>query len=178
MRFLVFMIPAGYQFKNGKQQEFKPEPGRMLKMMQAMGKFNDEVTKAFGLLGLDGLSPLAKGARLSFAGGKPTLTDGPAVEPKEVVGGYWLVEAKSKQEVVDLWKRCPAEDGDVIEIRQIADMSDFPAEVRDALKEQGAPSTGSGLAGSKGQGAQKKATNVESKGPFRKSRATRTKEQD
>lgn len=147
------MIPAGYQPKNGKQQEFKPEPARMLKMMQAMGKFNDEVKKAFGLIGIDGLAPLAKGARLAFAGGKPTVTDGPAIEPKEVVGGYWLVDAKSKQEVVDLWKRCPAEDGDVIEIRAIADMSDFPTEVRDALLKQGAHSTGSGQAGSKEAGA-------------------------
>lgn len=156
MQFMVFMIPAAYQPNNGKQAEFKPDPKRMIAMMSAMGKFNDEIKKTGALRSVDGLSPLAKGARLAFAGGKPTITEGPAIDSKEVVGGFWLVEAKSRQQVVDWWKRCPAEDGDVIEIRQVADLSDFPAEVQKALKEQGAGT----------------------KGPFRKSRTVRSKEQD
>jgi hypothetical protein len=156
MQFMVFMIPAGYQPKNGKQQDFNPEPKRMLKMMEAMGKFNDELAKAGAVVSVDGLSPLAKGARLAYAGGKPTVTDGPAINAKEVVGGFWLVKAKSKQEVIDWWKRCPAEDGDVIEIRPIADMSDFPVEVQKALKEQGT--------GSKEQGGLSKTPTAVSKG--------------
>ena len=109
-------------------------------MMAAMGKFNDELKTAGALRSVDGLSPLAKGARLAFAGGKPTVTDGPAISPKEVVGGYWVVEARTKQQVVDWWKRCPAEDGDVIEIRQVADGSDFPEEVRKAQQNRGTTS--------------------------------------
>jgi hypothetical protein len=158
MQFMVFMIPAGYQPRNGKQQEFKPDPKKMAAMMEAMGKFNDELRRATKVLAIDGLAPLAKGARLAFAAGKPTVTDGPAIEAKEVVGGYWLVEAKSKDEVIDWWKRCPAEEGDVIEIRPVADLSDFPGEVRKALQAKASP-TGT-------------------KGPFKKSRSARSKEQD
>src|SRR3954467_10271901 len=113
MQFMVFMIPAVYQPKNGKQQpgpDFKPDPA----MMEKMGRFNDELKKAGALLAVNGLQPLASGARLAFDGGKVGVTEGPAIEPREVVGGYWLVEAKTKQQVVDWWKRCPAQPGDVI----------------------------------------------------------------
>ncbi|SDS36597.1 Uncharacterized conserved protein [Opitutus sp. GAS368] len=141
MQFMVFMIPAVYQPKNGKQQpgpDFKPDP----KMMTEMGRFNDELRKAGALLSLDGLLPLSTGARLAFAKRKATVTDGPAVDSKEVVGGYWLIEAKSKQQVVDWWQRCPAQDGDVIEIRQVAGMADFPADVQKALRESGTAGRG------------------------------------
>ena len=132
MRFLVFMIPAVYQPKNGQNTDpnFTPDA----EMMEKMGKFNEELKKAGALLSLDGLHPLTTGARLAFSGGKPTVTDGPSVEAKEVVGGYWLLEAKSKQQVVDWMKRCPAQDGDVLEIRQVYEMSDFPAEVQAAAR--------------------------------------------
>ncbi len=66
-----------------------------------------------------------------------SVTDGPAVEAKDVVGGYWMLEAASKQAVIDLMKRCPAQDDDVIEIRQVAELSDFPAEVQAAAKKNG-----------------------------------------
>lgn len=132
MRFLVFMIPDVYQPKNGKKTDPKFVPNA--EMMAKMGKFNDELKKAGALMSLDGLQPLTTGARLAFSGGKPTLTDGPQVEAKEVVGGYWMLQAKSKQQVVDWMKRCPAQDGDVIEIRQVAEMSDFPAEVQAAAR--------------------------------------------
>ena len=132
MRFLVFMIPEVYRPKNGKNTgaEFSPDP----KMMEEMGKFNDELRKAGALLAVDGLLPLTTGARLAFSGRKASVTDGPMVKAEEVVGGYWMLEAKSKQQVVDWMKRCPAQDGDVIEIRQVAEMSDFPADVQAAAR--------------------------------------------
>jgi hypothetical protein len=127
MRFQVFMIPEVYQPKNGKNTNpnFTPDAETVAKM----GKFNEELKKAGALLSLDGLHPLTIGARLKFSRGKATVTDGPAVEAKEVVGGYWMLEAKSKQQVIEWMERCPARDGDVIEIRQVFEMSDFPTDV-------------------------------------------------
>ena len=91
MRFLVFMIPAVYQPKNGKKTDphFTPDA----EMMAKMGTVNDELKKAGALLSLDGLQPLTTGARLAFSGGKASVTDGPFVEAKEVVGGYWMLQA-------------------------------------------------------------------------------------
>jgi hypothetical protein len=74
---------------------------------------------------LNGLHPQTTGARVSFGQGKPTVTDGPYIESKEVLGGYWMVEAPSKEEVVKWAQRCPAEPGDTIEIRQIFEAADF-----------------------------------------------------
>jgi hypothetical protein len=135
MRFLVFMIPGVYQPKNGKKTDphFAPDAA----MMAKMGQFNEELEKAGALLSLDGLQPLTTGARLAFAEGKVSVTDGPSVEAKEVVGGYWLLQAKSKQQIVDWMKRCPAQDGDVIEIRQVFEMSDFPPDIQAAVKKNG-----------------------------------------
>jgi hypothetical protein len=90
-----------------------------------MSKFNDELSRAGVLLSLDGLQPTAKGARVSFADGKPSVTDGPFTEAKELIGGYWLIQARSKEEAVQWASRCPANDGDVIEVRQVYEMSDF-----------------------------------------------------
>lgn len=135
MRFLVFMIPAVYQPNHGRKTDpqFKPDP----KEMEKMGRFNDELAKEVKLISLDGLKPLSNGARLAFADGKaPVLTDGPFVETKEVVGGYWMLEAQSKQQVVDLMKRCPAQDGDVLEIRPIFELEDFPAEIQARFAER------------------------------------------
>ena len=81
--------------------------------------------KAVKILSLNGLHPLNSGARVSFGKGKPTVTDGPFIETKEVLGGYWMVEANSKEELVKWAQRCPADEGDVIEIRQIFDEADF-----------------------------------------------------
>ena len=120
MRFMMLMIPAVYQ--GGKPPSgFTPDP----KKMEEMGRFNEELGKAFKIESLNGLHPLAKGARVSFAKGKPSVTDGPFIEAKEVLGGYWLVEAPSKEEVVKWAQRCPADEGDTIEIRQIFGPEDF-----------------------------------------------------
>src|SRR5690349_13700958 len=130
MRFMVFMIPGVY--KPGKKID--PNFAPSVEKMEPMGKFNEEMGKACKILALDGLHPLTKGARLTYTGGKAQVTDGPFVEAKEVVGGYWIIEAKSKEEVIDWMKRCPAEPEDVIEIRQVFEMSDFPIQAQKAAK--------------------------------------------
>src|SRR4051812_48882449 len=126
MRFMVFMIPAVYQPKNGRpiDPNFVPDAEAMAKMT----RFNDQMREAGVLLAVDGLQPLTTGARLAFSGGAPTVTDGAAAQAAEVVGGYWLMQTKSKEQVVDWMKRCPAQDGDMIEVRQVAEIADFPKE--------------------------------------------------
>ena len=121
MKFMMLMIPAAYQGGKKTPPDFKPER----KDMEAMGRFNEEMGKALKIESLNGLHPQAKGARVSFAKGKPTVTDGPFIESKEVLGGYWLLDAPSKEEVVKWAQRCPAEPGDMIEIRQIFEAADF-----------------------------------------------------
>jgi hypothetical protein len=114
MKFMMLMIPAVYQ--GGKPVPgFTPDP----KKIEEMDRFNEELGNAFTIESLNGLHPLAQGARVLFAKGKSSVTDGPFIETKEVVGGYWLVEAPSKEEVAKWAQRCPAEEGDTIEIRQV-----------------------------------------------------------
>jgi len=129
---MMMMIPRVYQHNTPAAEKagegFAPPADAVEKMM----KFNEELTKAGALIALDGLHPAAKGARVAFAGGKPKVTDGPFIESKEVIGGYWIIQTKSKEEAVDWARRCPASEGDVIEIRQIFEMSDFPADVQKA----------------------------------------------
>jgi hypothetical protein len=134
MKFMIMMIPRVYQPDTPASERagdnFAPPADAIAKMM----KFNEELTKAGALVALDGLHPVAKGARVSFGRGEPKVTDGPFIESKEVIGGYWIIEAKSKQEAIDWMKRCPAAPGDVIEIRQVFAMEDFPAETRSAAE--------------------------------------------
>jgi hypothetical protein len=122
MRFMMFMIP------NVKEEDWMPSA----EAVAAMSKYNESLTKAGVLLSLDGLQPPVKGARISFSGGKPRTIDGPFTEAKEVIGGYWMIQVKSKAEAVEWASRCPAADGDVIEVRQVFEMSDFPPEVQRA----------------------------------------------
>jgi hypothetical protein len=98
-----------------------PDP----KAMAAMMKYNEELTKAGVVLALDGLQPSSKGARVRFRGGKPTVTDGPFTEAKEIIGGYWMLQVKSKEEAVEWARRCPGADDEMIELRQVFEMSDF-----------------------------------------------------
>jgi hypothetical protein len=125
MRFMMIMIPRPMD-----EAEWGPTP----EAVAAMTKYNDELTKAGVLLALDGLHPTSKGARVAFVGGKPTVTDGPFTEAKEMIGGYWLIQAKSKEEAVQWASRCPAGAGDVIEVRQVYEMADFPPEVQEAAR--------------------------------------------
>jgi hypothetical protein len=121
MKFMMLMIPAVYRAGTKVDPGFVPDPEKVAEM----GRFNDEMAKSVKILSLNGLHPVATGARVSFAQGKPIVTDGPFIETKEVLGGYWLVEAKSKDEVLKWAQRCPASDGDVIEIRQVFEPEDF-----------------------------------------------------
>jgi len=121
MKFMMLMIPAVYRAGTKVDPGFVPDPEKVAEM----GRFNDEMAKSVKILSLNGLHPVATGARVSFAQGKPIVTDGPFIETKEVLGGYWLVEAKSKDEVTKWAQRCPASDGDVIEIRQVFEPEDF-----------------------------------------------------
>jgi hypothetical protein len=115
------MIPAVYQGGRKVDPGFVPDPKKVEQMM----RFNEELGKVFKILSLNGLHPVTTGARVSFTQGKTSVTDGPFIETKEVLGGYWLIEAPSKAEVVQWTQRCPAEEGDVIEIRQVFDAADF-----------------------------------------------------
>ncbi len=132
MRFMMFMIPKVYQPDTPPAERagkgFAPPAEAVAKMM----KFNEELAKAGALIALDGLQPGFKGARVKFAGGKTKVTDGPYIEAKEVIGGYWMIEVKSKEEAVEWARKCPAADGDVIEVRQVFEAADFPEDVRKA----------------------------------------------
>jgi hypothetical protein len=101
----------------------------------AMGRFNEELVKAGMMLAGEGLQPSSKGARIRYAGGKPTVTDGPFTEAKELVAGFWLIQAKSKDEVVEWLKRAPFQDAEV-EIRPLYEAEDlgetFTPELREA----------------------------------------------
>jgi hypothetical protein len=101
-------------------------------LVAAMSRYNEELAKAGALLALDGLHPPAAAASVTFSGGKGSVTDGPFSEAKEVVGGFWIIRADSKEEALDWAARCPAGDGDRIEVRQIAELSDYPEDVQDA----------------------------------------------
>jgi hypothetical protein len=127
MRFMMLMIPGGYE-------KAAPDARPDAKAIEAMMKYNESLQKAGVLLSLDGLHPLATGARVSFAGGKPNVTDGPFVETKEVLGGYWMIDVRSKEEAIAWAKRCPASANETIEIRQVFEMSDFPADVQKAAE--------------------------------------------
>ena len=123
MRFMMLMMPKGYE---------TAEPGAMpdARRVEAMMKYNESLQKAGVLLGLEGLHPPSMGARVSFMGGKPKVTDGPFAETKEVIGGYWVIQVKSKEVAIEWASRCPATENEVIEIRQVQEFADFPADVK------------------------------------------------
>jgi hypothetical protein len=125
MRFMMLMIPKGYE---------TAAPGAMptAEAVSAMMKYNEALKSAGVLITLDGLHPPSTGARVSFAGGKPVVTDGPFTEAKEVIGGYWMIDVKSRDEAIAWAKKCPASDNEVIEIRQVQEMADFPADIQEA----------------------------------------------
>jgi hypothetical protein len=97
-----------------------------------MMQYNESLQKAGVLLALDGLHPPSMGARVSFTGGKPKVTDGPFAETREVLGGYWMIQVKSKDEAIEWACRCPASDNEVIEVRQVQEFSEFPSDVQQA----------------------------------------------
>ena len=97
-------------------------------------KYNTALQQAGVLLALDGLHPPSMGARVSFESGKPKVSDGPFAESKEVLGGYWMIDVKSREEAIEWAKRCPGSPNEVIEVRQVQEMDDFPADVQQAAE--------------------------------------------
>ena len=101
MRFMMLMIPLGYETM---PPEIDLDPERV----KAMMKYNEALQEAGVLIALDGLHPPSAGARVSFATGKPVVTDGPFTESKEVLGGYWMIDVKSREEAIAWATKCPA----------------------------------------------------------------------
>jgi hypothetical protein len=122
MRFMLFVY-AG-----------ESDGGPDLETVQAMNAFNEELSKAGALLALDGLHPASAASRLHFAEGKaPTVVDGPFAESKELVGGYWIIQARSHEEAVEWASRAPIGDG-TIEVRRIAEAGDYAPEIQEAAR--------------------------------------------
>lgn len=109
-----------------------PNPEQIAAMM----KYNEELTKAGVLLALDGLHPTSKGARITWTGGKPQVVDGPFAEAKEVVGGYWMIQVKSRDEALAWATRIPAEAPTTVELRQVFEMADFEIPADSAIHQQ------------------------------------------
>lgn len=125
MRFMMLMIPLGYE---AAPPDVQLDPERVAAMM----RYNEALKDAGVLITLDGLHPPSMGARVSFATGEPVVTDGPFAEAKEVLGGYWMIEVASRAEAIAWAKQCPASANEIIEIRQVQEMSDFPLDVQQA----------------------------------------------
>ena len=123
MRFMMLMIPKGYE---------TAKPGTLpdQKAIERMMEYNYALGQAGVLLALDGLQPPSTGARVSFPGGKPKVVDGPFTETKETVGGYWIIDVKSREEAIEWAKRIPGSENEVVEVRKVFEPSDFPSEVR------------------------------------------------
>ena len=125
MRFMLLVIPKGYETA---APGTVPDAEGVARMM----KYNESLQKAGVLLALDGLHPPSMGARVTFEGGKPKVTDGPFAEAKEVLGGYWMIQVKSRDEALEWAKRAPMGDNEIIEVRQVQEMADFPEDVKKA----------------------------------------------
>jgi hypothetical protein len=119
MRFMMIV-------KSSKDCEAGKMPSEEL--LAAMGKYNKELMQAGVLVDLSGLQPTSKGARVKFSGGKTTVIDGPFAETKELIGGYWIIQVKSKEEAIEWAKRIPvqpSEEEREIEVRQFYEFTDF-----------------------------------------------------
>jgi hypothetical protein len=132
MRFMMLMIPKVYQGAEGRN--VSPAFAPRADAVQEMTRFNERLARAGALIALDGLHPPADGARVRFRGGKAEVVDSPFAGTNDVLGGYWMIKAGSRQEALEWARQCPAEDGDVIEIRQVFDDSDFPEDVQKAAE--------------------------------------------
>ena len=127
MRFMV-IVPASKESEAGVLPDTK--------ILTEMGKFNEELVKAGVMLAGEGLHPSSKGVRIKFSGGKTTVTDGPFTESKELIAGFWLIQAKSMEEAIAWMKRAPFGGGVEIEIRQVFEAADFGPALTPELKEQ------------------------------------------
>ena len=127
MRFMMIVIPKGYE---SAAPDAVPSAEAVRKMMD----YNRSLQQAGVLLALDGLLPPSTGARVSFSDGKAMVTDGPFAEAKEVIGGYWIIQVRSREEAVEWAKRAPMANNEIIEVRQIHEMGDFPKDVQKAAE--------------------------------------------
>jgi hypothetical protein len=127
MRFMLIVIPKGYE---SAAPDTVPTAEDVAKMM----KYNKALQQAGVLLALDGLLPPSTGARVTYRDGKATVTDGPFAEAKEVIGGYWILEVRSREEAIEWARRAPMSNNEIIEVRQIHEMSDFPEDVQKAAE--------------------------------------------
>lgn len=127
MRFMMIVIPKGYETA---APGAAPSPEAVSKMME----YNKSLQKAGILLALDGLLPPSTASRVSFPGGRATVTDGPFAEAKEAIGGYWIIQVRSREEAIEWAKRAPMSENEIIEVRQIQEISDFPADVQKAAE--------------------------------------------
>ncbi len=127
MRFMMIVIPKGYE-------SAPPDQVHSAEAMAKMMEYNRALQKAGVLLALDGLFPPSSGARISFADGKATVTDGPFAEAKEVIGGYWIIQVRSREEAIEWAKRAPILCDGIIEVRQIQEMGEFPEDVQKAAE--------------------------------------------
>ncbi len=125
MRFMMLMIPKGYETAAAGTM---PSADAVAAMM----KYNEALQKAGVLIALDGLHPPSMGARVTFPGGKAHVKDGPFAEAREVLGGYWMINVASRAEAIDWASRCPGGENEMIEVRQVQEMSDFPPDVQEA----------------------------------------------
>jgi hypothetical protein len=127
MRFMMMVIPKGYETA---APDAVPDANAVAKMME----YNKSLQKAGVLLALDGLFPPSTGARVAYTDGKATVTDGPFAEAKEVIGGYWIIQVHSREEAIEWARRAPMSNNEIIEVRQIQEMADFPENVRKAAE--------------------------------------------
>jgi len=127
MRFMMIVIPKGYETAAA---DVVPSAEAVAKMME----YNKSLQKAGVLLGLDGLFPPSTGARVAYTDGKATVTDGPFSEAKEAIGGYWIIQVRSREEAIEWARRAPMGNNEIIEVRQIHEMGDFPADVQKAAE--------------------------------------------
>lgn len=127
MRFMMIVIPKGYE-------SAAPNAVPSAEAVAKMQEYNQTLQKAGVLLALDGLLPPSTGARISYADGKATVTDGPFADAKEVIGGYWIIQARSREEAIEWARRAPMSNNEVIEVRQIFEMGDFPEDIQKAAE--------------------------------------------
>jgi len=127
MRFMMIQFPKEYKTA-------KPGWTPDLKSIETMRKYNEQLGKAGVLLALDGLTPPSTmSARVTFKSGASKVTDGPFTEAKEIVGGYWVIDVKSREEALEWASRIPGRDSDMVEVRRLFDFTDFPADVQEKL---------------------------------------------
>jgi hypothetical protein len=127
MRFMMIVIPKGYE-------SAAPDAMPSVEAVEKMAKYNKSLQQAGVLLALDGLFPPATGARISYLDGKATATDGPFAEVKEVIGGYWIIQVRSREEAIEWARRAPMSNNEIIEVRQIFEMGDFSEDVQKAAE--------------------------------------------